>query len=537
MDATLDTKTSPPKLTIVRADAAPTHDPPEHDPPEAATEAATEDKTRRRPVAVPDLLVAFARKKIVESFADDEKIAYAVLPVGKRVGTLAIQSSDFADLLILWADQVYGISVSAQAVSQAQATLAATARAQPRRKIWIRVARQGTKIYLDLCDDEGCVVEIGPDGWQVITEAPVHFVRRPGMLPIPVPLAKSGSLEELWCMCNVPAESRPLVLGWLLATLHPEGPYPVLCVGGEQGTGKSTLIRMLRSFSDPHVAHLRTVPADDKGVAIAARHSWVLAYDNLSSVPPWLSDLLCVLATGGVYSTKTLYSTAEETLMALRRPVAICGIPDLATRSDLLDRAVLVTLEPIETGRRLTEAEVLARFDEALPGMLGALLDAMVVALRRLPSIRLESPPRMADFAALVTAAEPGLGLEDGAFLTAYAEAAESANEIPLDSSPLVEPIRSLIATQDKPTVNDAMAAWEGRSLPPRAPVVVVGTAKELLDQLEQAAGIVGPKKPPGWPGNARGLTAALRRLAPNLRKVGIEVSYPGKRRIRLAAK
>ena len=530
MDAALETSTR--KFTIVRPDAAPTHDPPEEQP-----EQREEKAERRRPVAVPDLLVGIARKKILESFADDEKIAYAALPIGKRVGTLPIQSQDFTDLLILWADQIYGISVSAQAVSQAQATLAAAARAQPRRKVWIRVARHGGKIYLDLCDDEGRVVEIGPEGWQVLTEAPVHFVRRPGMLPIPVPLPSSGSLEELWCLANVPVESRPLVLGWLLSTLHPEGPYPVLCVGGEQGTGKSTLIRMLRHFSDPHVAHLRTVPADDKAVALAARHSWILAFDNLSSVPSWLSDLLCVLATGGVYSTRTLYSTAEETLMALRRPVAICGIPDLATRSDLLDRAVLVTLEPIETDRRRTEAEVMERFLEAFPGMLGALLDAMAVALRRLPSLRLEAPPRMADFAALATAAEPGLGLEDGAFMAAYAEAAEAGNEIPLESSPIVEPLRRLLKAQEKPTVGDFQSAYDGHPSAPRPPVVVEGTAKELLEKLETEAGLAGQKKPMSWPGNARGLTAALRRLAPNLRKAGIEVSYPAKRLIRLATK
>lgn len=528
MDSTLDTQTSAPKLTLVRSDAAPTHD-----PPEEKTEDQAEE--RRRPVAVPDLLVGLARKKMAESFADDERIAYAVLPVGKRVGTMPIQSQDFADLLILWADQVYGISVSAQAVSQAQATLAAAARAQPRRKVWVRVARHNGMIYLDLCDDEGRVVEIGPDGWQVIRDSPVRFVRRPGMLPIPVPLSKSGSLEELWCLCNVPAESRPLVLGWLLATLHPEGPYPLLCVGGEQGTGKSTLIRMLRSFTDPHVAHLRTVPVDDKSVALAARHSWVLAYDNLSSLAPWLSDLLCVLSTGGVYSTKTLYTTADETLMALRRPVALCGIPDLATRSDLLDRAVLVTLEPLQSSRRRTEAEIMERFHEALPGMLGALLDAMVVALQRLPSVRLESPPRMADFAALATAAEPGLGLEDGAFMAAYAEAAEVGNEIPLESSPLWPALQKLLRASADPSLADVTAAWEGTPPPPRQTVVVEGTAKDLLERLEQQAGLLGQKKPMGWPGNPRGLTASLRRLAPNFRKVGIDVTYPGKRIIRLA--
>jgi len=36
------------------------------------------------------------------------------------------------------------------------------------------------------------------------------------------------------------------------------GPYPVLCLAGEQGTGKSTLARLVRSLIDPASAPLRS---------------------------------------------------------------------------------------------------------------------------------------------------------------------------------------------------------------------------------------------------------------------------------------
>lgn len=44
----------------------------------------------------------------------------------------------------------------------------------------------------------------------------------------------------------------------------------------------------------------------------------------------------------------------------------------------------------------------------------GALLDAVSLALRQLPEVRLERLPRMAEFAQWVVAAEEGLGFKEG---------------------------------------------------------------------------------------------------------------------------
>jgi hypothetical protein len=44
---------------------------------------------------------------------------------------------------------------------------------------------------------------------------------------------------------------------------------------------------------------------------IAATNSHVLAFDNLSRIPDWLSDALSRLATGG-YSTRELFTTLKR---------------------------------------------------------------------------------------------------------------------------------------------------------------------------------------------------------------------------------
>ena len=97
------------------------------------------------------------------------------------------------------------------------------------------------------------MVEITPSGWQVIDESPVKFRRSKGMLPLPIPVA-GGSVDELRRLLNVDDIMWPLVVAWLIATLRPRGPYPLLALFADQGSGKSTVGRFLRSLIDPNSA-------------------------------------------------------------------------------------------------------------------------------------------------------------------------------------------------------------------------------------------------------------------------------------------
>ena len=63
----------------------------------------------------------------------------------------------------------------------------------------------------------------------------------------------------------------------------------------------------------------------------------------------------------------------------------------------------------IDDDARRDEETLLGRRSRTpVPGILGALLDAVACALARIDDIELDRPPRMADFAKWVTAAEPG---------------------------------------------------------------------------------------------------------------------------------
>jgi hypothetical protein len=69
-----------------------------------------------------------------------------------------------------------------------------------------------------------------------------------------------------------------------------------------------------------------------------------------------------------------LYTDDEEKLFESTRQVIINGIEDLASKGDLLDRGIFVYLPPMPKEKRRPERELWAKFDDAHPRILGALL-------------------------------------------------------------------------------------------------------------------------------------------------------------------
>lgn len=254
---------------------------------------------------------------------------------------------------------------------------------------------------------------------------------------------------------------------------------------------------------DPSTALVRTPPKDVRDLAIAANNSWIIAYDNLSGIPHWLSDSLCRLATGGGFSTRELYKDTDEVFFDATRPVVLNGIDHLADRADLADRALVLNLPSIPSESRRDEAQLLADFDRHLPQILGALFTAASGALARLPQTKLAGMPRMADFALWATAAEPALGFEPGAFMKAYGGNRAEAVQETLEGDPIGVAILGLMEKEE---------FWEG-------------TCKQLLQRLEQDTA-EGVRQSRDWPKSPRALSSRLRRLVTFLRELGILITF-----------
>jgi hypothetical protein len=469
-----------------------------------ADEPEADDSAGRRPSQADRLVLLAEGAELFHSQGADSE-PYATIDVGNHRETWPINSKGFRRYLSrLFYESEKRVPAS-QALQDALGVLGAQAMFDgPAQDVAVRIGQLDTRIYLDLVDEAWRCAEITANGWRIIPNGPIKFIGRRGMLPLPDPV-RGGSVDELRQLVNIQNNDHwQLFIAWLLAALRVGRPCPILVVNGEQGSAKTTLCKIARALIDPNASPLRRPPRDERDLMIAAANSRLVALDNLSGLPPWLSDGLCTLCTGGGLGVRQLYTDDEERLFEGMRPILVNGIEDVAIRPDFLDRAISLTLEYIDDRRRLTESEIWARFEQARPRILGALLNVVSVALGSLPTVRLREKPRMADFAEWAAAAELALGWEPGAILAAYARNRRLLNLVAFEGSAIAVPIMRLM---------EPISEWSG-------------TSKQLLDAISPLVDEA-TRKCKDWPSSPRGLSGQLRRLASNLRREGIDVRPP----------
>ncbi len=446
---------------------------------------------------------------------DRDRRCYATLNMGGHLENHPLDSTAFKDYLAYRYSQEFGGSPSGQALKDFIAALRPKALYEcEERAAEVRLARHEDAIIFDLCNKERTVVEITSNGWKIIDSfsSPVRFIRRNGMAAHPNPeLPLFGetplaSLAPLFKLVNVKdLASQQLLIGWLLGALNAAGPYPALCLISEQGSGKSVSARALRKLIDDNVSLLRSSPRNEQDLIISALNSRVIALDNLSSVPDWLSDGICKITTGAGFATRELYSNSDEVILSVTRPVLLNSIVDFSNRGDLIDRCIFITLELISEEQRRTESEIWSDFEAHRPVMMGALFTIVSSILKELPNVQVKKLPRLADFAKWVTAAEKCLGWESGSFLESFNKNRTEAVEDALEGSLVAQALLNF------------MQVGAERSL----------SAQELLDELNRRRP---DKESSMWPKSPRGLSNELRRLAPGLRQIGFVIEFKKRR-------
>lgn len=448
-----------------------------------------------------ELLIGYCEQ--AELFHTAESDCYATLAVEDHLENWPLKGERFTRWLLQQFYRDTGKAPGAQALTDARATIAARAMFEgPERPVFLRVAEYDKALYVDLCNDRWEAMEVTASGWQVVSSeaVPVKFVRKENAAPLPRPEV-GGSAEALRPLLNVRSEEDfRLMVAWMVGALNPDGPYPVLVLQGEQGSAKSTTVRVLRSVVDPAVEPLRSPPRDERDLAIAASGSWTPALDNLSGVRPWLSDALCRLATGGGFATRELYSDDREVIFSQKRPVILNGIDSLAAAGDLRDRALLVELPHLPPEKKRTERGFYQELEAVRPRVLGALLDAASAALRNLDQIELEKLPRMADFAVWVSAAEEVLPWRSGEFMAAYVGNRTEAEAHSLEADSLAVAVKELMKDRRE---------WTGTATELHAAL------NELVDE--------NARRSRAWPGAPNALVNRMKRIAPALREAGIE--------------
>ncbi|WP_262063951.1 ATP-binding protein [Streptomyces sp. STR69] len=441
-------------------------------------------------------LVALARERY-DLFMSDDGRPYGVKVDGPNLALpLRGKAGLRSQLARIYTDVNNGTVPSQSALADAMTVLEGlAANADPRTPL-LRVARPDDQILIDLGTADGRCVSVGPDGWHVRSASPIVFRRSGAMKPLPAPVRDGDGLAKLHDLLNTTDEGFHLLVAWLLAAFIPDLPHPILAFRGEQGTGKSKGAAMVIGIIDPSGAPKRTAPRDLKSWSVQAFNSWAICLDNISIIPDWLSDALCRAVTGDGVVDRALFTDDDVVVLEFRRVLAMTTIDAGALAGDLAERLLTIELQLIPDRKRREEAELDRAYADAHPAILASLFDLLAQVLKALPNVELTERPRMADFARVLAAVDHVTGWKTQ---ESYKATAADAVADVLDGEPFAQAVVDLVRS----------AGSEGVTL----------TAAQLLESVNAPEKL--PKK---WPKDPTRAAGQLKRLAPALRTIGIDV-------------
>lgn len=454
-----------------------------------------EEKKGRGPSQASQL-VALARERY-DLFMSEDGRPYGVKKDGPNIARpLRGKAGLRTELSRIYADEHGGASATQSALTDAITTLEGYAQAVDPVPLHLRVGKHEGRIIVDLGSSDGRCVIVGPDGWERAARSPIMFRRSGAMKPLPEPVRDGDGLAKLRALLNTDEDGFRLLVAWLVAAFIPDLPHPILTFRGEQGTGKSYSAKMVIGLVDPSGAPKRTAPRDIKSWSVQAFNSWALCLDNVSIIPDWLSDALCRAVTGDGIVDRALYTDDDVVVLEFRRVLAMTTIDAGALAGDLAERLLTIELHTIPDRRRREENELDAAYADAHAAILASLFDLLAEVLRVLPKVHLEERPRMADFARVLAAVDMVKGWNT---LDSYKATARDAVADVLDGEPFAQAVVALVDRA--------------------GPDGITVTASELLERVQAPERL--PKK---WPKDSTRAGGQLKRLAPVLRTIGIEV-------------
>ena len=452
-------------------------------------------------------LIDIARSRCVDLFTDDTDTPFVRVPVNGHLEIWPLYSRRFEHWVSGIYHQLFEKAPYGQALADARRVLGGICDRGPTCVLHNRVAGHWGQIWYDLADKSWRAVRITAGGCNTVEKPPLLF-RRYGHQQPQVQPAAGGDVRLLLELLNLPEdeELRLLVLVYLVSCFVPDISHPILILTGPQGSAKSTVFRLLRSVVDPSATGTLSFPRKPQELVQQLQHNWVAYFDNVTNLPPWLSDTLCRASTGNGISKRRLYTDDEDIIYRYKRVVGINGIVNPAIRPDLLDRCIVIQLEHVRDGVRRTDAELQAEFNKNLPLILGACFDTLAKAMAFDPTPAGVALPRMADFAERGLCIARALGYKQEQFLEAYRANIGEMNELAIESQPFIQAIRGLLGSR-----NDQ---WEG-------------TPTQLLEEAERAAGQLGiSTEEKKWPKSATWATRRLTEGQINLQEAGYEVSF-----------
>lgn len=462
----------------------------------------TSDNGKDRTYSQATALIDYTSSDDVELFHDDKGDPYARVSIDGKNKNMPVQGRDFRRWVTRRFFEDTGTAPGGDAIINALNVIEAKACHKGKEyKLHNRIANHEGKLWYDMGD--GAAVKIDSEGWEIVNNPPILFKSFKHQKSHDIKKVKpAGDVKKILNFINLADDAdRLLFVVYLISCFIPEIPHPIPVLHGDKGSSKSTAFKFIKEITDPSVLQIFSFPKDNTELVQKLDHHHFAPFDNVTTLSEWQSDALCRACTGEGFSKRAHYTNDEDVIYNYQRCIGLNGVNVVASKADLLDRAILLKFVRIPKERRKTEAELWEVFDEVKHEVLSGIFTILSKAIKIKPDIQLTELPRMADFMLWGCAIAEVMGDGQQTFYNAYNSNIQSQNKEALEASPVGELITMFM--EDK-------VSWSGR-------------ASELLPALEGiAAEYRINTKARGFPKAANALTRRINEIQSNLMDEGI---------------
>jgi hypothetical protein len=409
---------------------------------------------REDPVA--DEIVRLAESNGDIFFKDTFGQPHSIVNMGNHVEVVPMDTKKFAyHLRSLLKHNRNKRIISNDSLEKAVETLKADAILDGRTiPLHLRVAwqKKNEVIYYDQTDERWSCIAIERDTgtWRLLpagslSDYPLSELRNTNsqLIEQPVVFTRYGQIPQVMPEHNYPPDiiqqfidkctnikdpkDQLLFKAYLITLFIPDIAHPILLLKGVKGAAKSILQTEVKRIIDPSQIELLILNKKEENFIINLAHNYYNAYDNVRKIPGWLSNDICAATTGAGFSTRKLYTTADETHFKFKRCFSLSSIGASLTEDDALERCISLKHPKIERQSRKTEEKILSEFDSMLPQLLGYIFDIVVRTLQIKDQLEQRNEldgylGRMADFCFFGEAAARAMGQKPMEFLTAYSD-------------------------------------------------------------------------------------------------------------------
>lgn len=315
--------------------------------------------------------------------------------------------------------------------------------------VHVRVAGNlSTGIEYDLQNEFQETVKITSAGWIISPKAENFIVPDVSQPQVHPKRTNHSPLDILRNYVNIDGDMYLLFVVWLIQAFSKSSHHALLILA-EKGSGKSTTTKLIRQIVDPNRTGVSLINNSKDDILVLLANSSLCCFDNVSSIPDDISDILCTAVTGGNYNKRALYTNSNLTTLSLHNTLVINGINAVPGKDDLAERMLLLKLKPYKTNERRSDNDIWGKFKVDLPYLLGSIFSVLSEAIVEFQQLKLDNLPRMADSYAEMVAIAKALGISEEDFYKIYTANVNALQHV-RDEDPVVEAVKELLNSTTK---------------------------------------------------------------------------------------